>query len=47
MSTGTSHDSDEEIPDDDVSVDETVMGCDESDNTRNDRSKSSSRSKCF
>ncbi|XP_065371634.1 Fanconi anemia group D2 protein homolog [Calliphora vicina] len=50
FSTATGQDSDEDIPDDDVSVDETIMGNDDTENTRNDtenRSKSSSRSKCF
>ncbi|XP_014088001.2 Fanconi anemia group D2 protein homolog [Bactrocera oleae] len=50
------HDSEEDIPDDDDSVDETVLDEDEtattresvaSTNTNNNRSKSSSRSKCF
>uniref|UniRef100_A0A1I8P4T9 Fanconi anemia group D2 protein n=1 Tax=Stomoxys calcitrans TaxID=35570 RepID=A0A1I8P4T9_STOCA len=47
LSTATGQDSDEEIPEDDVSVDETVAGGDDSENSRNERSKSSSRSKCF
>ncbi|XP_075147776.1 fancd2 [Haematobia irritans] len=46
LSAATEQDSDEEIPEDDVSVDETIMGGD-SENTRDDKSKSSSRSKCF
>ncbi|XP_030369940.1 Fanconi anemia group D2 protein isoform X2 [Scaptodrosophila lebanonensis] len=50
--TTTEANSDEEIPEDDASVDETVLGEEmtsaaSSSNTRNTRSKSSSRSKCF
>ncbi|KAM7362212.1 fancd2 [Cochliomyia hominivorax] len=50
FSSTTGHDSDEDIPDDDISVDETIMGNDDTENSRNvsgNRSKSSSRSKCF
>ncbi|XP_004536027.1 Fanconi anemia group D2 protein [Ceratitis capitata] len=56
VSEASRGDSDEDIPDDDESVDETVFGEEETTNstkesagssTNNDRSKSSSRSKCF